>query len=123
MIYDITNYFIENSDLYKEGITLNAEWFVDPQDNLEVKFSSDEDLNCLQTEDAGKASSATGNTDEKDTWNELTEEEQAGAGNKDTMLQNNDFSDDGLHALQLANGENNHPIGLFIDTYAEEKSI
>ena len=38
-------------------------------------------------------------------------------------MQNVDFSDDGLHALQVAPGEKNHPISLFMDTFAEEKSF
>lgn len=53
----------------------------------------------------------------------MTEQEQAGAGNKDTMLQNIDFTDDGIHVLQIASGEKNHSISLFMDPYSEEKSF
>jgi len=53
----------------------------------------------------------------------IHEEERAGAGNKDTVFQNVDFTDDGVHALQIAPGDNRHPISLFMDTYAEEKSF
>jgi hypothetical protein len=49
-------------------------------------------------------------------------EEQAGAGNKDTLVQNVDFADNGLHALQKVQGKKTHPISLLMDTSAEEKS-
>jgi len=121
VIYDFTKFFVENSDLYKEeGVTLDNEWYQEAQDNKEITFSSVEDIENLQTEDTDKEKQES---TEEDSWNELTEEEQAGAGNKDTLMQNVDFADDGLHALQIAPGEKNHPISLFMDTFAEEKSF
>jgi len=121
VIYDFTKFFIENSDLYKEeGVTLDNEWYKEEQNNKEITFSSVEDIASLQTEDTDKEKQES---TEEDSWNELTDEEQAGAGNKDTLMQNVDFADDCLHALQIAPGEKNHPISLFMDTFAKEKSF
>ncbi|XP_053403150.1 uncharacterized protein LOC123564956 [Mercenaria mercenaria] len=122
VIYDLTKYFIENSVLYQEeGVLLNEEWFQHEEKN-EISFASEDDLKELQSRD--KDANHGDQIDElEDTWNELSEEEQAGAGNKDTLFQNTDFTDDGVHALQIAPGENSHPISLFMDTYAEEKSF
>ncbi|WAR21305.1 hypothetical protein MAR_015279 [Mya arenaria] len=118
-IYDLTKYFIEKSDLYKkEGVKLNEEWILPFEQKTEVAFTSAKDLTELK-----EGNSVENKTEPEDTWKELNNEEQSGAGNKDTLLQNLDFTDDGIHALQIAPGENNQPIGLFTDTYAEEKSF
>lgn len=58
-----------------------------------------------------------------DNWVEQSDEEVSGSGNKDTLLQNLDFTDDGRHALQIAPGEKKHPLSLFLDKYEEEKSF
>lgn len=116
VIYDLTKHLIENSELYKkEGVQLNEEWFQHEQ-HSDITFASEEDLMQLQNADGDPA-------EEEDTWDEMNEEERAGAGNKDTLFQNTDFTDDGVHALQIAPGENKHPISLFMDTFAEEKSF
>ncbi|WAR08395.1 hypothetical protein MAR_018353 [Mya arenaria] len=114
VIYDLTKYFV-NNELYKEGMQLSEEW-CQYKENPEVCFATNEDLKDLKNthkDDDQKA-------DQHDTWTELNDQEQAGAGNKDTLLQNTDFTDDGVHALQIAPSENRHPIGLFMDTCAEK---
>jgi len=104
----------------EEGVTLDNEWYQEAQDNKEITFSSVEDIVNLQTEDTDKEKQES---TEEDNWNKLTEEEQACVGNEDTLMQNVDFADDGLPALQIAPGEKNHPISLFMDTFAKEKSF
>lgn len=39
------------------------------------------------------------------------------------FLQNIDFTDDGRHAVHIAPGERNHPVSMYTDIYAEEKSF
>ena len=114
VVYDITQYFILNSELYKEeGIQLNEEWFPSYENqNTEVTYEPDDE----NQQDCN-------NNDSDDNWDESTEDDQIRTGNRDTILTPCDFTDDGKHALKMAPGENNHPIALYLDKYAEEKSF
>ena len=61
-------------------------------------------------------------TDSDDDWEEATPDETL-SGNSDTLFQHNDFTDNEHHAIKIAPGEQNHPVSLYLDEYAEEKSF
>jgi len=143
VIYDITKHFIETSDLYKEEhIQLNVNWLQEFEDKDEINYvtnPSDSEHSQLN-DDQSFANNASHNSKEKDRqtpldepstsrtcnaddeWEEVSENDQI-CGNADTLLNHNDFTDDGRHALKLAPGEKSHPFSLFLDKYAEEKSF
>ena len=121
VIYDVTKYYIENRSLYKEeGVKLEVEW---SQNALEDFVSEEDKQNTEdhQSEADETLSSNNKSQNENDDWEEINEDECHESGNRDLLLQHIDFTDDGKHALHIAPGEKNHPLSLFMDTYAEEK--
>lgn len=134
VIYDLAKYLIDNSVLYKqEGIKLDTNWLSDIENDID--FASKEDLDTVQNMQNDKNDKSVTacqshseiitdkENDDDDRWCEETAEETSGSGNKDTLLQNIDFTDDGRHALQIAPGEKNHPISVYLDQYSEEKAF
>lgn len=126
VIYDLAKYLIDNSVLYKqEGIKLDTNWLSEIENDID--FASKEDLDTVQNMQNDKNDKSVTacqshseiitdkENDDDDRWCEETAEETSGSGNKDTLLQNIDFTDDGRHALQIAPGEKNHPISLYLD--------
>jgi len=136
VIFDITKYLIENSILYKEeSIRLNTNWLEDCSHVTEVDIT-DRQTEHISSSSRSATSDSTNNsmentdtdttkhteTDSDDDWEEVTPDETL-SGNSDTLLQHNDFIDDGRHALKIAPGEQNHSVSLYLDEYAEEKSF
>ena len=100
----------------EEGIQINQDWFSsDP--------THEEEVNYCEDADQPKQQSAINGPHSDDEWIETTESEQCANGNMDTLLALSDFRDDGQHALQIAPGEKNYPIGLYLDKDAEEKAF
>ena len=122
VVYNATKHFIEHSDLYKEeGVKLAEGWEKELDETVERDFESKENITSCTAEEENSASHEAEDKDEK--WNELNEEESYGSGNKDTLLQPLDYTDDGQQALKIAPAEGSSPVSLYLDTYAEEKSF
>ena len=92
VVYDITQYFTHNSELYQEeGIKLGEEWFpTTPQHDEEMTYGATDDDQPIQERDSH-------NSD--DEWTESSEVDQVSTGNRDTLLTASDISDDGQHAF------------------------
>jgi hypothetical protein len=129
----MTKHFIETCYLYKEeSIQSNVNWLQEVEDKDEINYvtnPSDSEHSQL-SDDQSFANNASNNHKEKDRhtpldepstsrtcntddeWEEVSENDQI-CGNADTLLNHNDFIDDGRHALKLAPGEKSHPLSLF----------
>lgn len=59
VIYDLTKFLIDNSDLYKEeGVVLSSEWLTHIPEAAEINFASQEDQKVSGLGDSGASEKA-----------------------------------------------------------------
>ena len=105
------------STLYQEqGIAFNPNWEINSNQNNELN----EVIDDISEESDGHNSGKNTLTEEDDEFSE--DEAEIPAGVTDSMLTPPDFVDDSerQHILNVAPGEGNRPLSVFIDKYSEE---
>ena len=91
---------IEQYDHSTQEISLN---------NTQYTNQTSQKISTIETDNHAQTHTESNSDDD---WEEIPEEDRV-AGNCDTLLNHNDFFDDGKHALKIAPGEQSHPVSLF----------
>ena len=126
-VVQAANWLVENSSLYKEGITFSQHWLefssnvLSPLDNSDTEKHKDQSQNMeCDTLPVNITSTSQVTVDDEDNWSE--DEVEIPAGVTDTMLTATDFmtQNERQHILNVAPAEGSTPLSVFRYKYSEE---